>query len=70
MRGTMETPKARAQNVILTLSDGREVVGTFQEFAQEGDELLITSVRATRAFDLPDGYAWNDLAAIQKMVKT
>ena len=48
------------QNIILTLSDGREVIATTKEFMKEGDDLKIMDIKVTPPRELPEGMGFEE----------
>jgi hypothetical protein len=48
------------QNIILTLSDGREIIATTKEFMKEDEKLKLERIQITAPRELPDGIIFEE----------
>jgi hypothetical protein len=53
--------KQKAQNIILTLSNGKKITATVPEFLKESDSVRVVGVEVTFARALPDGCHWETI---------
>ena len=51
----------KAQNLILILEDGREIVATVPEFIKHGEILNVMKIRISEPYELPEGCTWEEL---------
>jgi hypothetical protein len=49
------------QNIILTLSDGREVIALTKAFIGEDDEIRLTRIRVTPPMELPEDIKFEEI---------
>jgi len=51
----------RVQNIILTLSDGREIIALTKAFINEDDVIRLTRIRVTPQMELPKDIKFEEI---------